>query len=165
MNICSFLPCLPRHEKKKLLRRISRKPLPFLHPPATFFRPRPPSSIEPLRTSILSTVQHSFTKRETREGGKRTSFRNGRMYRSIRKSKDSVRIYIYISGRMYEGKDVQSCLYASQHSIKIRFFSTLIIAVYDTHDNGARNRNAIQFIHSRGTVFLWIPEKGETRVT
>lgn len=51
------------------------------------------------------------------------------------------------------------------HSIKIRFFSTLIIAVYDTHDNGARNRNAIRFIHSRGTVFLWIPEKGETRVT
>lgn len=64
----------------------------------------------------------------------------------------------YTKEKMYEVGRVQ-------RSIKICFFSTLIIAVYDTYDNGARNRNAIQFIHSRGTVFLWIPEKGETRVT
>ena len=89
------------------------------------------------------------------------------MYRSIRKSKDSVRVciyiymYIYISGRIYEKMYEVGRVQRS----KIRFFSTLIIAVYDTYDNGARNRNAIQFIHSRGTVFLWIPEKGETRVT
>ena len=142
------------------------------------FSLHPPSSKHPLLSNLSSYFHLKYRiplglalvqRKEKREwwGEKRTSFRNGRMYRSIRKSKDSVRVciyiymYIYISGRIYEKMYEVGRVQRS----KIRFFSTLIIAVYDTYDNGARNRNAIQFIHSRGTVFLWIPEKGETRVT